>query len=158
MSPLRCILPATSFQMPPPGGFPYFRLINIRWFRSLKMEKFLGFTKFPFQVFDRYEIHIQAFGDSIYAFLHFSILIFTTLYKTYIHNKKTVPMPFRKVWFSKYSDSHIWKINTFKDVPIFSYIVWSILVINTGSTGPDLVDFLVDPNISQKVLQSIRNL
>ena len=32
-------------------GFPYFRQINIRWFPSLKTEKFGGFTKFPFHVF-----------------------------------------------------------------------------------------------------------
>ena len=31
----------------------------------MKIEKFLGFTKFPFHVFDRYEINIQNFVDFI---------------------------------------------------------------------------------------------
>ena len=66
-------------------GFPYYRLFNIwrfpsfpylkikrngdsltwnlknRGFPYLKIHKFGGFTKFPIHVFDRYEVHIQAF-------------------------------------------------------------------------------------------------
>ena len=52
-------------------GFPY-----------LKRKKLVGYTTFPFHIFDRYEIHIQTVVDSIYAFFnHFPILIFTHLYK-----------------------------------------------------------------------------
>ena len=50
-----------------PLGFPYYRLFNIAWFPSLKIEKFLGIAKFTFHVFDRYEIHIQASVDLIYG-------------------------------------------------------------------------------------------
>ena len=32
---------------------------------ALAWKVFLGFTKLPFHIFDRYEIHIQAFGDFI---------------------------------------------------------------------------------------------
>ena len=38
------------------GGFPY-----------LKIDKFGGFTKFPFHAFDRYGIHIQAFANIVYG-------------------------------------------------------------------------------------------
>ena len=34
-------------------------------FPDLKIEKFVGFTRFPFHVFDRYEIHIDVLGDFI---------------------------------------------------------------------------------------------
>ena len=34
----------------------------------LKIEKCVGFTAFPFHVFDRYEIQIQVFVNVIYAF------------------------------------------------------------------------------------------
>ena len=49
------------------------------------------------------------------------------------------------------------QIVLFKGVSMFSYIRWSILVINTGSTGPDLVNILEVPEIIQKVLESIKN-
>ena len=64
-------------------SFPYFRLICGRWFPALKIEKFLGFTKFPFHVFvDRYAIHIQAFGDVfLLKIYHFPILIFPNSYE-----------------------------------------------------------------------------
>ena len=54
------------------------------------------------------------------------------------------------------SDSQIWKIIFFKDVPIISLYFRSILVINTGSEGPDLDDYLEVPEIIQKVLQYVR--
>ena len=37
------------------------------------------------------------------------------------------------------------------------FISLTILVINTGSEGPDLVDFLEVPKMFQQLLQSIRN-
>ena len=42
--------------------------------------------------------------------------------------------------------------------PYFSYICWSLSVINKGSEGPDLVDFLGVPKMFQKILESIREL
>ena len=49
------------------------------------------------------------------------------------------------------------KIKCFKDVSIFSCISWIIQMVNTGSTGQDLVDFFEVLNMIQKVLESIRN-
>ena len=51
-------------------GFPY-----------MKIEKFVGFTKFPFHVFDKYEIHMQDFeellrGSSSFPGTSFDIAIF----------------------------------------------------------------------------------
>ena len=43
----------------------------------------------------------------------------------------------------------------FKDVPITVLYFPRILVINTGSEGPDFVDFLEVPEIIQKVLQYV---
>ena len=46
-------------------------------FRYLKIEKFVGFTKCPFHVFDRYEMHIQDFEDFGYGNLHhFPVSVF----------------------------------------------------------------------------------
>ena len=45
-------------------GFPY-----------LKIEKFVGFTTFPFHVFDRYDIHIQDFEEVFTGLLSFSVPI-----------------------------------------------------------------------------------
>ena len=40
------------------------RNVEGHWgFPCLKIEKFAGFAKFPFHVFDRYEIHIQYFEE-----------------------------------------------------------------------------------------------
>ena len=44
-------------------SLPSFTIGYVMLDDSLKIEKFLGFTKFIFRIFDRYEIHIKAFPD-----------------------------------------------------------------------------------------------
>ena len=59
-------------------GFPY-----------LKIKKFVGFTKFPFHVFDRYEIHIQDFWEFIWpCFIIFRSSTSQTLITLGTKNKK----------------------------------------------------------------------
>ena len=54
---IRILLHIWDLKIDKSVGFPY-----------LKMEKLVGFTELPFHVFDRYEIHVQAFVNFIYAF------------------------------------------------------------------------------------------
>ena len=44
---------------------PLFEIKKVWGFPSLEINKFGGFTKFMSHVFDRYEIHVQAFVDFI---------------------------------------------------------------------------------------------
>ena len=70
-----------------------------------------------------------------------------------LHNSKNTNMfGTLKSWhFQKKTDSRIWKFNMFQGWPhSFSYIRWIILVINTGSDGPDLVDFWAIQKCSNK--------
>ena len=50
---------------------PFLENKKVWAFPYLKIHEYGGFTKFPFHVFDRYEIHIQAFGDIVYGNLSF---------------------------------------------------------------------------------------
>ena len=56
--------------------------------------------------------------------------------------------------FIRLSDTNIFVV---KDAPIYSCIFRSVLVINAGSEGPELVTISVVPKKFQKILQSIRN-
>ena len=113
-------------------SFPYFRLIHVRWIPSLNIKS-LGIPlpenkKLPhlhFMFFDRYEIHVQTFGDVSYRqFIIFQSSssqsdikqMYSCWYKKHVHqknNKKTKT----KWWIYlskiskhfKISDSHIWK-------------------------------------------------
>ena len=105
------------------GASPYFRRINIGRFPSLEIEKFVGFTKCPFHVFDRYEIHIEDLRDFIYAhfiifrssssqnMIQISQLTFEKQYDTHLathiwKTTKKVPRTFNKSFFriSRFSD------------------------------------------------------
>ena len=55
-----------------------------------------------------------------------------------------------------FQHDEIWTI-FLKDASIISYSFWSILVINEGCKGPDLVNILEVSKITQKVLEPIRN-
>ena len=46
-------------------GIPFLSAIQCWMIPCLETEKFPGFNKFTFHVFDRYGIHIQAFVDFI---------------------------------------------------------------------------------------------
>ena len=99
---------------------------NLRGIPLLENKKVVGFTKFPFHVFDRYEIHIQAFWDFIYAnFIIFPILIFTKYDKHEIRifskqktHTQVVSMTFKS--FRTFQNVRFldMKIILFKDVPI----------------------------------------
>ena len=113
---------------------PYFRLINVGWFPCLKIKKFVGFNKFHFMFFDRYEIHILAFGDVFWwKSYHVPILISTKLYqKMYslfsqkigkwdkpVHRLSTIFVFF---------DVHTYKHNIFPGGSQIFLYCWSILV------------------------------
>ena len=62
-----------------------------------------------------------------------------------------------KVKFLDFQNVQIWKDNIFpRCFHNFSCIFWNVLVINTGSTGPDLVKILEVPKIIRWLLQYVR--
>ena len=110
-------------------------------FPSLKINKFGGFTKFLFHVFDRSEINIQAFGDIFYgAFIIFEssypqnyieIYILILIHKNemlIISKKKMVSRTHDFQTFSIF-ESHIYKNNIFQDVPIFFLVSFEAFFI-----------------------------
>ena len=127
-------------------GFPY-----------LKIEKFVGFAKNPFHVFDRYEILIQDFWDLFTGI----VIIFQCP-----SSQKQIEPNISATCLLTGSVKQIWKFwifkmlrcekICFKDVSIFSCISWGILVINKGCKGPDLVNLLQVPKMIQKVLVYVR--
>ena len=120
---------------------------------------------------DRYEMHIQDFGDFIYAIESSSDHRFHKKYKTDVlniqkkrcsHNFKTTQIKQTKIrgtrnskectWdFRKQNehtnDSQIYTTYLSRMFPCGSCFVYGILVINMGSEGPDLITFLVDPKM-----------
>ena len=105
------------------GGFPYFRLINIRWFPSLKMEKFEGFTKLPFHAFwwiwNSYPSFWKCFWWKIYHFRSSSSQIYITTRYSFsktntqnydeTRNRGVCTLQKKKTNTFEFPDSQIWK-------------------------------------------------
>ena len=145
-------------------------------------------TKIPFHVFDRYEIHGQAFVHfinrefiisrssspqkyfwDIYIYIYIqkkNIYIYIYIYSIFLNNifPEQVKIYFQEIGgcvfrifrFFEFSDSQIWKIILFKDVPTCFLYFWSMSVIIGRSTGPDVDQVFEVPKIIQKVLQYVR--
>ena len=96
-------------------------LVLVSWFQKMFHDfrrYLLHITKFPFHVFDRYEILIQAFGDFIYGtFISFRSsspqkYFMKNRYSKFQKEKHgTYDIHFRN--FSKFSESKIYKENIF---------------------------------------------
>ena len=79
-------------------GFPY-----------LKIDKFGGFTKFIFHVFDRYEIHIQAFlyfinGNLWMSVPHLHKIIFNICTQKIARNSENIDNKIEKTWYLGHTD------------------------------------------------------
>ena len=116
-------------------------------FPSLKIDKFGGFTNIIFLVFDRYEIHIQAFlyftngkliiFQSSSPYNYFQKMYSNFIYKKHIptntfpkHQKHLhttmVGAPFKKIEHFQFFRFSAMKNNDFKDVPIFVLVLFEV--------------------------------
>ena len=123
-------------------------------------------------VFDRYEIHVQAFlyfinGKSIICQASSPQNIFKEIYTQHIfqiHNfKKKTKMLFKKMGipFKNFEHFQIFRFsdmnyNSFNDDSIFSCIFLSILVIVRRYPCPDFDKIVAVPEIIQKIWEKVR--
>ena len=145
-------------------SFPYYRRINVRWLPSLKIKKCgvpllenRKVTRNPFHVFDRSEIHIQAFLDSINGkFIisdpHLHIFFFGNRWRyfmkircSHIPKKNMVPRTYMFRTKSIFWVPYLQRLYLSRMFPYFSYMFWSILAWR--STGPYFDHFLPVPEI-----------
>ena len=145
-------------------GFPYFRLLNIWWFPSLKIKNGDSLTwklpHFHFMFLIDMKFRSKLLEMCLWKMYHFSILISTNVYKEKINkyiyiyiyscfekkrkHEKCVYTFQQLVFFQilRY-EKYVWKM-----IPWFSCTRWSILVIIGRSTGPDFYHiFEVPKNI-----------
>ena len=118
-------------------GFPYLKIEN---------------TKFPFRVFDRYEIHIRAFVDFITGNLSFPdphlhlLFLFLNMDLCFTKNLKTNNNMVHRTYNVRKKSPRLSKIIFVQDESIFSCIRCSMLVI-IRSTGPDFDQIFEVPQI-----------
>ena len=118
-------------------GYPKCQKRNIKYYKchfsNFQISKFLiskvSFLKFQFTNFK-------------VSFLFNSNVSHLRIFKFRISQipqcQRLGTQTFQQFQSFRFSDM---KIRSFENAPIFSCIFWNILMINTGSEGPDLVDF-----------------
>ena len=110
----------------------------------MKIEKFEGLTKIPFHVFDRYEIHIQAFANVVYG----KFIIFNPHLRKSIENIYSFSRSL-STFFSKHIDTFF--ISYIQTSKLINIILDPGLAFGTGAhpTTHLCTEWLID-NVSKE--------